>query len=201
MDAQLHKYLGTQGIYSCNVSGYKSNQLAIAFTQLQCLKIFKRLLTNLWETLILGVQNTKYSVYIYISNLTKRLISYQWVIITLYCWWIMESSALYLVKNNISRWTKQTLFIENNFTLKDCFFVSVKLAENADLHKYVYNGYGIGFNLRSEFSLPDGSVGKNFFIIFGVDMSSSVHIDNKGKDILILGIGSIQGLDDSTLIS
>ena len=24
-------------------------------------------------------------------------------------------------------------------------------------------------------------------IIFGVDISSSVHIDNKGKDILILG--------------
>ena len=115
MDAKLYKHLGTQGIYSCNVSGYKSNQLAIAFIQLQCLKIFKRLLTNLWKTLILGVQNTKYSVYIYISNLTKRPISYQWVIITLYCWWIMESSALYLVKNNISRWTKQTLFIENNF--------------------------------------------------------------------------------------
>ena len=30
-------------------------------------------------------------------------------------------------------------------------------------------------------------------------MSSSVHVDNKGKDILILGEGPIQGLDDSTL--
>ena len=37
-------------------------------------------------------------------------------------------------------------------------------------------------------------VGKNF-IIFGVDMSSSVHIDNKGKDILILGKGPTQTLD------
>ena len=27
-------------------------------------------------------------------------------------------------------------------------------------------------------------------------MSSSVHIDNKGKDILILGEGLTQGLDD-----
>ena len=36
-------------------------------------------------------------------------------------------------------------------------------------------------------------------IIFGVDLSSSVHIDNKGKDILILGIGPTQGLDDTTL--
>ena len=35
-------------------------------------------------------------------------------------------------------------------------------------------------------------------MIFGVDMSSSVHIDNKNKDILILGEGPTQGLDDTT---
>ena len=29
-------------------------------------------------------------------------------------------------------------------------------------------------------------------------MSSSVHIDNKNEDILILGQGSTQGLDDTT---
>ena len=37
-------------------------------------------------------------------------------------------------------------------------------------------------------------------IIFGADMSSSVHIDNKNKDILILGEEPTQGLDDTTLI-
>ena len=31
-------------------------------------------------------------------------------------------------------------------------------------------------------------------VIFGVDMSASVHIDNKLKDILILGKGPIQEL-------
>ena len=36
-------------------------------------------------------------------------------------------------------------------------------------------------------------------IIFGADMSSSVHIDNKNKDILILGEEPTQGLDDTTL--
>ena len=30
-------------------------------------------------------------------------------------------------------------------------------------------------------------------------MSSSVHVDNKKIDILILGEGSTQGLDDTTL--
>ena len=52
----------------------------------------------------------------------------------------------------------------------------------------------VGFNTRGYHSLPDGSVGKNF-IIFGGDMSSSVHIDNKRKNILILGKGPTQGLN------
>ena len=61
--------------------------------------------------------------------------------------------------------------------------------------------------MRSEFSLPDGSMGKNF-IIFGVDMSSSVHLDNKdikkisyiGKNILIPVKSPTQGLDDTKLL-
>ena len=44
----------------------------------------------------------------------------------------------------------------------------------------------------------DGSFGE-YAIIFGGDMSSYVHIDNKGKDILILGEGPTKGLDDTTL--
>ena len=62
----------------------------------------------------------------------------------------------------------------------------------------MYTDYGIGFDSYSEFSLPDGSEGKNV-IIFGVDMSSSMYIDNTEKDILILGKGSTQALDDTTL--
>ena len=77
-------------------------------------------------------------------------------------------------------------------------FGAVKLTKYADPDKYKYSGYGIGFDSHSEFSLLDGSIGKNV-IIFGVDMSSSVHIDNKKKDILILGKGPTQGLNDTTL--
>ena len=36
-------------------------------------------------------------------------------------------------------------------------------------------------------------------IIFGADMSSFVHIDDKEKDILIPGEGPTHGLDDTTL--
>ena len=41
-------------------------------------------------------------------------------------------------------------------------------------------------------------MGKNI-VICGADTSSSVHIDNKNMDILILGEGPTQGLDDTTL--
>ena len=41
-------------------------------------------------------------------------------------------------------------------------------------------------------------MGKNV-IIFEADLSSYVHIGNKGKDILVLGEGPTQGLDDTTL--
>ena len=48
---------------------------------------------------------------------------------------------------------------------------------------------------KGSFSFPSGGYGQNV-IIFGVDMSSSIHIDNKKKDILILGRGPIQGLEE-----
>ena len=67
-------------------------------------------------------------------------------------------------------------------------FGAVKLTKNADPDKYKYSGYSIGFDSRLQFSLPDGSMGKNV-IIFGVDMNSSGHIDIKKKNILILGKG------------
>ena len=36
-------------------------------------------------------------------------------------------------------------------------------------------------------------------IIFGADMSSSLHVDNKGRDIFILGERLTQGSDDTTI--
>ena len=51
--------------------------------------------------------------------------------------------------------------------------------------------------MHSEFSLSDVSMGEDVFI-FGVDMSSSVYIDKKKKDILILGKGQTPGFDDTT---
>ena len=71
------------------------------------------------------------------------------------------------------------------------------MPKHADLDKYVYSGYGIGFDSSSDSSIPNGSVGN--VVIYGVDMSSSMHIANKGRDVLILGKSPTQGLDDTTL--
>ena len=48
------------------------------------------------------------------------------------------------------------------------------------------------------FSFTDGSYGK-IVILSGADMSSSVHIDNKGRDILMLAEGPTPGLGVTTL--
>ena len=75
----------------------------------------------------------------------------------------------------------------------------------------LYISYALGAQLKTvntDFTLVNclfGSVriwkkcyGKNV-IIFGPDMSSSVHFDNKAKDILIIGEEPTKGLDDTTL--
>ena len=68
------------------------------------------------------------------------------------------------------------------------------MTKNADIDKYGYFGYGTGFDGRGGFSFPGGGFGQNV-LIFGADMSSSAHIDNKKKYIILLGIGPTQGLE------
>ena len=57
-------------------------------------------------------------------------------------------------------------------------------------NKQKLNQIGIGFDFRSEFSILEGSVGKDV-INFRVDMRLSLYIDNKSKD----GKGPTQELD------
>ena len=106
----------------------------------------------------------------------------------------LDAEKLY-ISYTLDRWSRD---LNTDFTLSNCLFVSVKLTKNADLDKYKYSNYSIGFDYRSEFQLSDVTMGKNV-IISGADMSASVHFDNKGKDILILSEGPTQGLDDTKL--
>ena len=91
---------------------------------------------------------------------------------------------------------KSTVNYDVDFTLENYFFGALKLTKNADVDKYKYFGYGIRF--YGVLSHPTGTFGNNA-IIFGVNISSSVHIGNKKKDILILGKGPTQGLGEHSL--
>ena len=65
-------------------------------------------------------------------------------------------------------------------TIKNCLFGAVTLTKNADIERYKYSGYGIGFDRRSSFSFTGGGFGQNV-LIFGAGMSTSIHIDNNKK--------------------
>ena len=71
------------------------------------------------------------------------------------------------------------------------------MTKNADIDKYGYSGYETGFDRRSSFSFLGGGFGQNV-LFFGVDMSFSAHINNKEKDILVLGKGPTQGLEHTS---
>ena len=42
-------------------------------------------------------------------------------------------------------------------TLGNSLFGAAKLLKNADIDKYKYSGYGIGFDASGNFSMPDGN--------------------------------------------
>ena len=54
--------------------------------------------------------------------------------------------------------------------LENCLFGAVKLTKIADIDKYGYSSYGIGFDTHGFFSYPSGGTARNV-IIFGVDMT------------------------------
>ena len=48
--------------------------------------------------------------------------------------------------------------------LENCSFRAVTLTKNADINKFKYSGYGIGFDRHGSFSFPDTGLGRNVII-------------------------------------
>ena len=67
-----------------------------------------------------------------------------------------------------------------------------------DPDNFIYSGLGIRFDHGGTFTHPEGGIARNV-IIFGVDMSGSVHASNKTKDFLVLGRGLIQMIGKTTI--
>ena len=70
---------------------------------------------------------------------------------------------------------------------------AVELTKHFGVDLYKYSGHGIRFDRKGSYSI--GNEVRRNAIIFRVDMSSFLHIDDKKKDILILGKGPTQGLE------
>ena len=82
-------------------------------------------------------------------------------------------------------------------TIEICLFGTVSFTKNDDIDPYKYSGYDIRFDRHGEFSFGNG-LGKSC-IIFGADLSSSSHANNKTNNIFVLRKDFVQGINGTTL--
>ena len=93
----------------------------------------------------------------------------------------------------------QSFRLGDDFSLRNALSGAVKPVKDAEKGKCKYSGHGMEFYSHETFSLSNGSgFGRNI-IIFGAHINSSVHVDNKKKNYLILIKGSTDGLDYTML--
>ena len=95
---------------------------------------------------------------------------------------------------------------DTSFTIQNALFGAMQITKNAtDNSKNNYKGYGICFNERSEFghtitedSFAHTTDARNV-LIFGADMSFSVHKTNRANHIHLMGTGLTEGINDTTI--
>ena len=94
---------------------------------------------------------------------------------------------------------------DTTFTIQNALFGAMQIIKNADTSNYDYKGYGICFDERSEFghTITEGCFGHTTdarnVLIFGADMSFSVHKTNRPNRIYVMGTGLTQSIHDTTL--
>ena len=95
---------------------------------------------------------------------------------------------------------------DKRFTIQNALFGAMKITKNAtDNSKNNYKGYGICFYERSEFghTITEGShahtTDARNVLIFGAEMSFSVHATNRANHIYLMGTGLKQGINDTTI--
>ena len=94
---------------------------------------------------------------------------------------------------------------DTTFTIQNPLFGAMQITKNTDTSKYDYKGYGICFDEGNEFAhtITEGghahTTEARNVLIFGADMSFSVHKTNKANHIYVMGTGLKQGIHDTTL--
>ena len=95
---------------------------------------------------------------------------------------------------------------DTSYTTQNALFGAMQITKDSTNNsKNNYKGYGLCFDERSNFShtiTQDGiqhtSNGKNV-LIFGADLSSSIHATNRANHIYCFGEGRTQGINDTTI--
>ena len=94
---------------------------------------------------------------------------------------------------------------DTTFTIQNASFGAMQITKNADTSKYDYKGYGICFDEEIQFgyTITEGgfthTANARNVLIFGADMSFSVHKTNRTDHIYVMGDGLAQGIHDTTL--
>ena len=91
------------------------------------------------------------------------------------------------------------------FTIQNALLGAMQITKNADNSKSNYKGYGTCFNERSEFGHTKTEGGFTHttdarnVLIFGADMSFSVHATNRANNIYVMGTDLTQDIHNATL--
>ena len=92
-----------------------------------------------------------------------------------------------------------------DYTIQNALSGAMKITKNTDSSKNNYTGYGLCFDEGGEFGHTvkqgnfDRTTNAKNVIIFGVDMSSSIHTTNRANNIYVMGKDFIQGINDTTV--
>ena len=95
---------------------------------------------------------------------------------------------------------------DKSFTIQNALFGPMQITKNAtDNDKNNYKGYGICFDEKSEFghTITEGgrahTTDARNVLIFGADMSFSIHATNRANHIYLMGTGLTHGINDTTI--
>ena len=95
---------------------------------------------------------------------------------------------------------------DKSFTIQNALVGAMQITKKTtDNSKNNYKGYGICFDERSEFghTRTEGGFAHTTdarnVLIFGADMSFSLHATNRANHIYLMGTGLMQGINDTTI--
>ena len=94
---------------------------------------------------------------------------------------------------------------DTTFTIQNALFGAMQTTKNADTSKYDHKGYGICFDEGTQFghTITEGgfahTANARNVLIFGADMSFSVHTTNRANHTYVMGDGFAQGIHDTTI--